>query len=473
MFSLVEKGERVMVSGVVFATRSPVKATYGELKHRFRLRDPVVSFHEGDPGSPLHDSLAVVWYGKRPERGGYQPRNGDRIEVFAKVCARREYEGDAPELDDVFLVGRERGTTVHGRREGALGLFAEWRESAAERITLGLDKRPEERALLLAMTLGYRSDLPQGLTRAFRRAGTIHIFAISGLHVVVIAGIIAWLIEALGVRRAYVVFPLAPFLALYVYATGAQPSAMRAALMTILYFIPPLLDRRPDPYNTIALTLLALLVPLPLQLRGIGFILSFAMVTGLVFTAGAFQNAMQRLTRVETLREEDVFAWARSKKAPATWLGRIWASFAAWFAQKIVNRIFGLVSLVSISLAAALVSLPLTAYFFGYFTLYSLLANLVVVPLATVVMVSSGLGLLASCLWPAFAVPFNAVSALGAWAMESVSVFVASLPGSSPKTDFPLWGVLLWYLLLGLLCWWLRKRLPEPEPEEEAVMELE
>lgn len=459
IFTLVEKGGRVMVSGEVFATRAPVKATYGELKHRFRLRDPIVSFHEGDAGSPLHDSIAVVWYGKRPDRGGYQPRNGDRVEVYAKVCGRREYEGDAPELDDVFLVGRERSTTVSDRRAGPRGFLAKWRESAAERITIGLDEHPEERALLLAMTLGYRSDLPQKLMRSFRRAGTIHIFAISGLHVVVIAGVFAWLIEALGVRKSCVVFPLAPFLALYVYATGAQPSAMRAALMTVLYFIPPLLDRRPDPLNTIALTLLVLLVPMPLQLRGLGFILSFAMVTGLVLTAGAFQGAMHRLTGVEKLRERDHFAWMRPKEAPAAWPGRLRAGFVDGLTSFLVDGAFKLVDLFAISLAAAFVSLPLTAFYFGYFTLYSLLANLVVVPLAGAVMVSSGLGLLASCLWPGIAVPFNAFSALGAWTMKTVSVFVASLPGSAPETDFPLWGVLLWYLVLAASAAGLPKRL--------------
>ena len=106
------------------------------------------------------------------------------IEVTGNVFARGDTEA-AVALDDVFLVSGAGRTRI--LKSAASSPFARFRDSAAETLSRGLAAHPRERDLILAMTLGLKSAIPRETMDVFRRAGTIHVFAISGLHVGAIA----------------------------------------------------------------------------------------------------------------------------------------------------------------------------------------------------------------------------------------------------------------------------------------------
>ncbi len=452
-----EEVRRLRVEGEVCAVRAPVPATRGELKYRFRIKNPRFIDLEGNEIEAARGTLPVIWYSPRPKNAGFAPEPGAIFNLEGKIFVRRRVADGIPhELDDLFLVTRARATRVLSTRRGSPDdFFSRIRYSAAERITRGLDRLPDEQALILAMILGFRSDIPPGLMRTFRRAGTIHIFAISGLHVVLIAGILAKCLAFFGVSRRYWIIPLVPLLAIYIFLTGGQPSALRAGLMAVLYHAAPLFGRRPDPLNAIACAVLILVPADPTIAGDLGFILSFSMVTGLVLFLAPIQALFNHLFRVDAAT--DALAVDRLAAGRLPFGGKL---------------LFGLRHLplylrlwctkqIPLAVTAALVSFPLTAHFFGFCTSYALFANLFVVQLAGLVMTFSAIGLALSCLHPLLAIPLNLCAAATAWVMKAISLATASFPGSSPNFHFSLPALVAWYLALGLLCAALRRRAAE------------
>ena len=102
-------------------------------------------------------------------------------------------------------------------------------------------------------------------------------------------------------------------------------------------------------------------------------------------------------------------------------------------------------ALAAVSLAAWLVSAPLTAYYFGFFSAYSLLANLLVVPISSLVMLLASLSLLLGSL----SLPLNILCNQTVWLatalMRSIAVGIASWPCAAVRVTIPLGGVILWH----------------------------
>ncbi len=429
----------VTVRGEVFAVQRPYPASGGELRYRFRLRNADFRFR-GDP-MDLEAPVSVTWYARPPEAGGVAPRRGMEVEIHGLVKPRARGSAAATTMNDVELVSRASETRIL-RDLSAGGFLSRVRSRAAETLQRGIRRHPEEASLLLAMTLGYRSDLPSDLTDAFRRAGTIHVFAISGLHVAAIAAILVCLLSFAGISRKYVVLPLAPILAAYVFMTGMQPSAVRAAAMVTIYLFAPLFGRRPDALGSVSLTLLAFLVRDPLQIRELSLILSFAMVVGIILLTGPAVDLFRRLLDSPFALEERKLAILSEQSGDRD------ARVDRWPLDFFILIRHWAVTFFAGAFAAALVSFPLTAYFFGTLTPYAVLANTIVVPLAFPLMATAGIGLLLSIVFPPVVYLTNTLAMWCAWLMKAVSTRVAALPGASIETDFPLWALALWYLVL-------------------------
>src|SRR6185295_7198734 len=89
----------------------------------------------------------------------------------------------------------------------------------------------ESLRLLWAMTLGWKTGLTQEVAEPFMQSGTLHIFAISGLHIALIAGILVSLLRVLQVPRGACGLVVIPLIWFYTAATGWQASAIRSTLM--------------------------------------------------------------------------------------------------------------------------------------------------------------------------------------------------------------------------------------------------
>ncbi len=317
------------------------------------------------------------------------------------------------------------------------GLCYQLRSRAAAVLSRGIETFPDTEKLLHALLLGYRQALPQDLHRTFSRTGTLHIFAISGLHVGVTASILIAALKIAGVCRLRWGWILIPSLFAYVLATGMKPSALRAFTMASVYFAAPLVGRRPDAPSAIALAALILLLHHPASIREPGALLSFTVVCGLILVHG----------------------WTGRQPfglRPAGWgaaLNRLKGPHPA----AAVLRGTGLLMLTS--LTAWVFSAPITARFFHTLAPAALIGNLAVIPLTFMIVLTACLSLPGGVLFPPASVLFNQANLLFIGLLIRVIDWLARLPGacltvyapSAPATA--LWYTGLVVLFTGPVRW--------------------
>jgi competence protein ComEC len=163
------------------------------------------------------------------------------------------------------------------------------RARAAEALAASLPRR--EAAVAMALLLGERRDFPDDLRQRFQRCGTIHVFAISGAHVGVLAALARLVLGLLlGARPRAIAAALVAFVAAYALLTGAAPSVRRASWMIGIYVGADLLGKRRDPIHALAATLFLLLVLHPPDLLDVGFQLSFVAVGSLLLLTPRFAS---------------------------------------------------------------------------------------------------------------------------------------------------------------------------------------
>jgi len=153
----------------------------------------------------------------------------------------------------------------------------------SQTITLGLANDERARTIILAMVLGEVPPRSSEITEAFRLSGCLHVFAVSGLHVNVI-GALCWLVlMVVGVSRRRAMMGVIFVMVLYAVITGARPPAVRAALMGSFFLSAFLFRRRPSLFNTLALSLIIVLLMQPEKIHELGFQLSYGVFLGWSF----------------------------------------------------------------------------------------------------------------------------------------------------------------------------------------------
>jgi competence protein ComEC len=325
---------------------------------------------------------------------------------------------DGSETKRRMLWVKGKGTYARRIASGKRGAFAARlaaiRSDLSRRMGIGLDESRAAADLNRAILLGERSRLSKQDRDAFVAAGTIHVFAISGLHVMLVAGALSFVLSLLGVPARAAGAAVAPILWLYVAMTGFSPSAVRAAAMASICNLAPVFWRRPDGLVAWSLTFLAVYALDPAKLYDTGCALSFAVMLGLVF----------------------------------------WGRFTAEFVK---NRI--LAAIVT-SLAAWAVGTPIAAHAFGRVTPGGIMANLALIPAAGVSVKAALAGIVASLFSDRLAAHANNFAALVADAMSGLSRAVARIPGAN--MEVAPWSVaacIAWYAALALLLAFLRSAL--------------
>ncbi|MBX3749732.1 MAG: ComEC/Rec2 family competence protein [Opitutaceae bacterium] len=240
---------------------------------------------------------------------------------------------------------------VHARCKRVLGLGI-----AAEHPTLA--------GLLRAMMLGETGELSEDQKALFMQSGTMHLFAISGLNI----GVIALALQAalLLLRLPVAVrLPLSlTLLWLFVDITGASASAVRAFLMAAFLQGAQALRQPANPLAALAGSAWAVLLLEPNQLFGAGFQMSYGIVAALLLLGLPLSEAWQARWRPFALLP------------PVAWTGRHRAIAAAWHGGS---------TALAVGLATTLVSMVSGVTFFQLLTPGSLVANLILVPAAMIV----------------------------------------------------------------------------------------
>jgi len=279
--------------------------------------------------------------------------------------------------------------------------------------------------------LGYRSSLPRDLYEVFAATGTLHVFAISGLHIGIVASFITCVLRLLRVPKTRWIFYVIPLIVGYTIATGARTSSVRACVMALIYFLSFFLGRRNDTISSLSLAAIVILLWDPSQIFDRGFIYSFIVVLGLVALTPFFFGLM-----LGSPDDDMDFVEAQ--------LWRI----------KLKRRFLVILrSLIAMSVSAWLVSAPLTALFFGKFVPVSVLANLFVVPMVSVIAVTGFLSIVfGASIGGLVSFGLNWVNVGFVTVLERILSLLVSLPFASIEINRPAWYfVAVWYVLLMVI----------------------
>jgi len=207
-----------------------------------------------------------------------------------------------------------------------------------------------ELAVGAALILGKKDLLETATRMAYANTGAMHVLAVSGLHVGLIYIGISFLLGLFPFRsstwvwiKTWIMVAGVWFFALL---TGASPSVLRAATMFSFIIVGQAMRHHPSIYNTLAASAFFLLCVQPFMLFEVGFQLSYLAVTGIVYFQGKIYGQL-------------------------------------YIANKLGDYIW---KLTSVAIAAQIVTLPISLYYFHQFPVYFWLSGLVVIPAALVIM---------------------------------------------------------------------------------------
>lgn len=265
--------------------------------------------------------------------------------------------------------------------------------------------------VLAALTLGYRDELSDERQSSFADAGIIHILAVSGMHVAIVYMFFYYALSFLNaipggrIIRSFLLVILVWFFALL---TGLSPSVQRAAAMFTIIAMGNMLNRNSGIYNALAVSALLLILVNPPVIFQPGFQLSYVAVAGIVFfhpLISGWWNPGNPIVR------------------------------QAW-------------SLASVTISAQLATFPISIYYFHQFPVYFLAANMVAIPLATII-IYLGMTAFIVAFWPW-------LQSMIVWLLNKATLsfcacasFIEALPGSVVRyISIPNAGVFILYLLI-------------------------
>ncbi len=204
-------------------------------------------------------------------------------------------------------------------------------------------------AVLAALTLGYTDELDAETRQAFSASGATHILSVSGLHVAVVYMILNYALFFMNrnkklrvLKFVIIIFSLWAF----AYISGFAASVQRSALMLTIVLIADIFSKQKNIYNTIFASAFILLILDPYVIRDVGFQLSYIAVISIIY----LQPKIHKIIYVKN-----------------SFLEKIW-------------------SLLSVSIAAQLGTLPICLYYFNQFPNYFFITNILAVPLSTVML---------------------------------------------------------------------------------------
>lgn len=261
-----------------------------------------------------------------------------------------------------------------------------------------------------AMVLGNRTNLDADVKQLYQRNGIAHLIAISGLHIAMLGGTLYQVL-----RKWSGSYPVAAgigvtFILLYGMMAGLAGATLRAVVMLIVSIGADITGRKYDSLTAIATAMLLMLLVQPYQLNQASFLLSFGAVIGIAVVQPAFRVRFPNL-------------------------------------PKMLDGLF-------ISISVQLVLLPIMLYFFYEIPVYSVLLNLIVVPLMSILLffliVTAILGSVSPTLGVVTAFPAKGIFACYQYLCQCSE----RIPGHTICTGRPdgIW-ILGYYLLLTVAVW--------------------
>jgi competence protein ComEC len=282
-------------------------------------------------------------------------------------------------------------------------------------------KGEKEQGLAEALLIGYKDDLDKTLVQAYSNTGVVHIIAISGLHLGLIYGLLVLLTKKLKRNKKSKILRFLIILAalwLFSLLAGAQPSVLRSAFMFSVIAFGEIALRRTNIFNTLALSATILLCINPFWLWDVGFQLSYTAVLSII------------------LFFQPIYNWYRPTNKLLDFFWKITA----------------------VTIAAQILTLPISIYHFHQVPTLFLIANFIAVPLSSVIL----LGEILLCTVSFIPVIAKLVGIALNYLIYLMNSFIEELD----KLPFAVWNYLsislpqmiLLMVFAGVSCYWLMEK---------------
>ncbi len=199
-----------------------------------------------------------------------------------------------------------------------------------------------------ALLFGFDDDIDPDVFKSYSRTGTLHVLAVSGMHVGLIFIVLGWLLSPMDkLKQLRWIKPVLLLSGIWLYSLlcGLSPSILRATIMLCFLVIGGLIKRRSSAFNSLAASAFMLLIFDSSLIANVGFQLSYAAVLGII----AFYQPLYNLIDFT------------SRLGDSVW------------------------KVVAVSLAAQTLTFPMSLYYFHQFPNYFLLANLLIIPITTLI----------------------------------------------------------------------------------------
>ncbi len=367
-------------------------------------------------------SIFVRWRG--------HPQFGDELKLFGVIepiepprnpgqFDMRSYLARQDVLRQIFVRYAENSVLLaHGGGNPVLRAAQAARGWLQTTICRGLEDSPDVQSFLSGITLGLRHQTPEDIEDPFQQTGTLHLFAVAGLHVGIIARLL-WMLATVGqLSRKWAAALIIPCLLFYAAVTGLHVSSIRAAIMGSVLLGGLFFERKVFNLNSLAAAAFLLLSWNTNELFATGFQLSFAVVGAIILLADPLSVA------------------AEKRVAPDPFLP---ASLVSIPRRMIYSGMSAVARGSAVSAAAWIGSLLLILWYFHLVAPVSLVANLVVVPIAFFVLAIALISVVSAPVTPWLSLIVNNANwSLARFVIAAVHMF-AQFPGGHFYIGVPRW----------------------------------
>lgn len=274
---------------------------------------------------------------------------GDKIKFKGEYKApdkQRNYGGydDDGYLKTLKIVGRVKVDQVEVLANEQLNFLSQFSNKIKQGIEENIDKNleKEKAAILKGLLLGDTKDIEEEVKETFQILNISHILAISGMHIsYLIIGLELLLKKIMGKKKTKIVTIF--ILIQYSFLTGFSPSITRTVVMRSITIMGGLLHRKSDVWNSLAISLLGILMYNPYLLCHVGLQLSYLGTIGILLF---YPMMLQILNQIPLKKESRIF-------------------------EKIKE-------FIAVSVSAQIMILPVLFYHFNRLGIYFLITNLLV-----------------------------------------------------------------------------------------------
>lgn len=307
----------------------------------------------------------------------------------------------------------------------------------------------ESAGIVKAMLVADKSTLDKNIKKLYSENGIAHIMAISGVHVAIIGMTLYGFLRKLRIGRLISgTFSIA-IIVLYGIMTGMSSSTERAVIMLILSIAAEYFGRKTDAPTSMGFAMIIMVLGNPYVILDAGFQLSFAAITGVTVVAPQLRKLLGMFKRF--IKEADEKKKQKHKKI-----------------MSLRKMIIKLIDALVVGIASFITTTPVIIYYYYQFPPYSILINLIVIPLVSLIVGGSILVVLTGLFFTGAAVVMTYPVRLILFGYKYLCIFASGLPGASVLVGHISIGMVFVYYLSVVLIFAILRMIRIGKTEREG-----